>query len=445
MTSALRPPLAARLAPKGKFYGWWIAVGCMILTTVNSGVGFYGLATLLRPIRETYGWTNAQVSLASFVYYIATGIMAMTIGPLIDRYGSMKFMFAGAWVIAAAIASVGHVRAIWHLYVAYFVLALGFSLMSAVAINAMIARWFIRQRGKAMGIAALGSSAGGILAPPLISRLVTSSGLGVAAGAMGAVVILMSVPTVLFVLSPSPAHVGQFMDGDDTAPEERIDAPIDDPVWTTRQAVHTKVFWMFPAVYMLAFTASNGFLLHQLAFLQEKFGSRDAASYALSATAFGSTISRMVLAGVVDRLHRRYLAAVLLAFQGASIFAITFFDGKIGLYVCVAVFGLTLGNGFLLQTLLCVETFGVASFGRIFGLITFFNQIAFGVGPLLVGWMEDHTGSYVAPFRLASLLTATSAVLLVVLRPIGRVAPLPGPATAGDDEAKSLTPQPVTG
>ncbi|MEX2080245.1 MAG: MFS transporter, partial [Dehalococcoidia bacterium] len=62
--------------------------------------------------------------------------------------------------------------------------------------------------------------------------------------------------------------------------------------------------------------------------------------------------------------------------------------------------------------------FGIVSFGAIFGLVSMAGQVGSGVGPLGVGWLEDQTGSYTAPFIATAALTYAAAAVILLARPV---------------------------
>jgi MFS family permease len=82
-------------------------------------------------------------------------------------------------------------------------------------------------------------------------------------------------------------------------------------------------------------------------------------------------------------------------------------------YVLVMIIGFTIGNVYLMQTLLVAEKFGLVSMGTVFGVISLAAQVGSGVGPFAIGWIEDRSDSYVLPFALGALLTLAAAVIVL--------------------------------
>jgi len=65
-----------------------------------------------------------------------------------------------------------------------------------------------------------------------------------------------------------------------------------------------------------------------------------------------------------------------------------------------------------MMSLLVGETFGMVSFGTVFGLVTMIGQVGSGLGPLAIGLIEDATGGYGAAFATSATATALSAIVI---------------------------------
>ena len=201
-------PLAARVLPERVHYGWWIAVGSLALLFVTVGVGYYGLAVFLRPLQDEHGWSNGVVSGATGLYFTVSGLTGALIGPTIDRRGPLRLMTVGTLVLGGAVAAVGFVETVWQLYAVYLVMAVGFGLAASIGVNAMLARWFVHLRARAMSIAFTGVSLGGVVLAPLGTALVELGGVALAAVVMGVLVVAVALPVVRAVLVWDPAEMG---------------------------------------------------------------------------------------------------------------------------------------------------------------------------------------------------------------------------------------------
>lgn len=417
-----RRPLAARLLPARYYYGWYVVAGVALVMLCGIGVGYYGLAVFLKPLQTAHGWSNASVSGATALYFVISGLSAAAVGPAIDRRGPMPYLTAGLLLTAVMVGCIGFVEELWQLYAVYALLAAAFGMAGGVSTNVIMARWFIRRRARAMSISATGVSSAGVVLPPLVAWLIGAGGLGLATPVIAAFTIVVGLPIVFLVLVWDPRQMRLPPDGPVPAtgppPSAALSEAVQTRRWTLRQAMRTLSFWALAIAFVLVLLAQTGFLIHEIAFLEERTGSRTSASLALSIGAIGSIVARLIIGGFADALSKRHLTAALFAFQAASVLLMVHVDTAATNYLFALTFGLTIGNVYMMQSLLTSEIFGYVSFGAVFGMISFTSQVSSGAGPLLVGLLEEATGGYETPFLVTAGVTLAAALVVLLARPV---------------------------
>ncbi len=421
----LRKPLGMRILPSRIHYGWWISIAIAAVMFATVGVGFYGLAVFLRPLQEENGWSNAAVSGASGMYFSITGLTGLAVGPSIDRRGPVKFMIFGVALVGVSGLLLSQVDQLWQLYAVYTLQAVAFGMSGSVAVNSVMSRWFITKRAKAMSISSTGVSLGGVILSPVGTWLVERGGVELAAIFMGCLVLAIGLPIVATIVVWDPAEVGLEPDGG--APDPKVDRTnlgddVQRRVWSRAEASRTGAFWAILVAFLLVLLAQTGFLLHQIAFLTDRLGSANAAALALSTTAFGSIVARFALGQVADRLDKRWMSAALFVIQGGAVLGLLAIDNRAVTYLLVMIIGFTIGNVYMMQTLLVAEIFGLVSMGTVFGVVSLAAQIGSGLGPFLMGWLEDATGDYGLAFSLGASITIISAVIILFATPPNRAA-----------------------
>lgn len=427
-------PIAYRFLPKSVFYGWYVAIACALLMFVGVGVGYYGLPIFLKPLKEEHGWTTTQVSWAPTIYFCIAGLTAAFIGPQVDRRGPVMFMVVGTIVNGISAAFIGLVDQLWQLYLVYFIFAVAFGMSSAIAVNAIMTRWFIQKRALAMSISSTGVSLGGVVLAPVAARLITSGGLELATPLLGALVIVVAMPVILLVISWEPGLMGLRPDG----AAEGVEAVAargttlasQNRSWSRGQALRTLGFWSIFIAFLLALIAQTGYVIHQVSFLEERLGSRNEAAFTLSVTALGSIVARLLVGVFADGVDKRLLTVVLFVVQGTAILMIIHTENIAATWALTLVFGLTIGNIYMMQSLLVGELFGMVSFGSIFGLISLAGQVGSGLGPIGVGFLHDQTGGYGVPFTVTALLTYVAAVAILFAKPTRDTLAMSGPVVA---------------
>ena len=428
-----RIPPAARVLPSRVFYGWYVAGGCAVLMLVGLGVGYYGLAVFLRPLQEAHGWSNSAVSGATGLYFSVSGIAAAVVGPSVDRAGPIRFIGGGTVVMAIGIAAIGYVDSVWQLNAVYTVVAAAFGVSTAVSVNAILTRWFVARRARAMSIAYTGVSVGGVILAPAGSELIDAGGLELATPVMAAIVVAVALPVLALVIVWDPAEMGLEPDGGvvtATSKREQLSEAIQQRRWSSREAARTAQFWAVLVGFLLVLSSQTGLVIHQISFLQDRLGSRSAAAFTLSVTAFGSILARLVVGTFADAVDTRWLTLVIFVVQATAILLLVNTENVAATYALTLVFGFTIGNVYMMQSLLVGEVFGMVSFGAIFGLISLAGQVGSGLGPILVGWLQDRTGSYAIPFTVVAIATYAAAAAILIVRPIPP--PAASAARAGD-------------
>jgi sugar phosphate permease len=335
----------------------------------------------------------------------------------------MLFLLVGMVVNGISAAFIGLVSELWQLYLVYFVFATAYGMSAAVAVNAIMTRWFIRKRALAMSISSTGVSAGGVILAPLASKLIDIGGLQLATPLLGAMVLVVAVPVVVLVIAWDPAQMGLHPDGDseaaaapNTALLRRLHAT-QMRQWTRREAMRTLPFWAIFLAFLMVLVAQTGYIIHQVSFLQERLGSRSEAAFTISVTALGSVVARLAVGIFADGVDKRLLTLVLFLVQGTCVLLIIHIENVAATWAITLVFGFTIGNIYMMQSLLVGEIFGMVSFGSIFGLISLAGQVGSGLGPIGVGFLHDQTDGYAVPFTVLALLNYAAALVVVFARP----------------------------
>ena len=409
-------PALHRLAPQ-LFYGWIITAGAFLLSFVIVGVGFYSLTIFLDALCLDRGWSRASVSGATTLYFLTSGATGTLIGRAVDRYGPRVWIVGGALLMAVGLLAIGRVRQPSDLFAVYFLMAVGFGMSSGVPTNAILARWFVTRRARAMSFSHTGVSVGGMVIVPLASMLVRRGGLELAVGYLAAIVVAVALPIVLLVLRSDPRDHGLEPDGG--AGEASDLSVLSDAVqlrtWKRRDAVRTASFWVIALSFGAMLFTQTGFLIHQLAFLREQIGAL--APYAVSVTAFGSVVGRLAVGGFADRVPKRAVSQGIFLLQAAALLALSSAEHTAVLLFCAFVFGLTMGNVYMMQSLVAADLFGMASFGTVFGMVQLLTSLMGALGPVALGILFDQMGGYVPAIRMLLPIPVVAALLLGLLQP----------------------------
>ena len=376
-----RPTTAADKSA-GVFYGWKIVAAVFATLMVTAGLGFYNVAVILVAARTELGASVSAVSFGPALFFGISGIAGYALSKWMDDVDLRWFYLAGAITGAAALLGLRWVDSVATLYVFFVLFGVGFALAGLVPGITLVARWFTVRRSIALSVASTGLSMGGIVITPFASTLIDQRDLG-GAGPIMAIAWLIGVMAPAAILRSFPADKGLQPDGA-AAPVGTVE--VDGATFAA--AKRTRLFQFLAAVYALVFLAQVGGLAH-LANLGAERVDRATGAAAISLLALSSIIGRLIGGVVVTKIPARELSGVLILVQAAALVLLAFANGRSGILVASALFGLSVGNLLMLQPLLLVEAFGVRNYSQIYAYSQLIATIGVAAGPFLIGALRD--------------------------------------------------------
>lgn len=418
------------------FYGWRIVSASFVILFVTVGIGLYSPPVFLVPLQNHFGWSRAAISAGGSIAALVTGIASPLVGISVDRYGARRVMTFGALVMGGGFALLGLVQSLWQLYLLNALAALGVTCVAWLPNQTLVANWFSRRRGMAMGVALSGIGFGGLAMAPLAALLIERFGWRVAYVSLASLVLLIVVGVVMVVVRTRPADLGQVPDGDPPGAGQGDPDAAGGPVEAggvavrgASEAFRTGTFWILSLCNLLTVFATMSLIAHLVAFLRDaEFGGRIAAA-SLGLMVGASVGGRMLFGLLADRYRKTRvmsLAMLLGALATLFLFGVRLPGALPGF---VITFGLALGGTAVLVPLLVGECFGLSSFGKILGALMVSATVGAAIGPVLTGWIFDVTGSYRMAFVLhVAALTASALAILFVRMPEGMDRPASGGA-----------------
>jgi MFS family permease len=396
-------------------YGWYVLGACSLIAVMAWGIGVFNQSVFLGFLAKAYGLSPVKLSVGSTLFYVWTGLVGLVVGQVIDRVGPRRVLIVGAIALSMGALGLGLTRLLWHIYPAFLLLGTGYGCMHTVTLGAIIARWFVQDRTRAMGIITLSGSLGGMLLTPLNAAVLERWG-GMAGGlTLAAIAGGVIMPLAIWVIKNDPDDVDMRLDGE-ALPEERAESlteTLDEHAWPFSAAMRTAAFWAYAVSFLLVMMAQIGFLTHQVLFLQPTFGLLRSATV-LTVTTCMATLGGIGFALWGNRGSLRQWAAGAYGLQAAGLLVSAVSDVPWILLVGSATFGLPMMIIVSLQPVMTAECFGQRSFGHIYGPLYFGGRLGSAVGPLLIGVMATAMGSY-QPALLAMAAGPCVAILLLPL------------------------------
>lgn len=377
-----------------------ITTNCFILAVLAWGTVFYGHSVYMNALMTEHDWSASLISSAILVFWLASLPGTLSVGFLVDRYGSPLVIAIGGVSIGSGLCLLGRVDEPWHLFAVYAAMGFGYPALAAAAISATLAPWFDRGFGLSLGIALTGASVGGAMLPPLIVQGATANGFGTTMLFIGSCVLVAVLGVVISTLLIG--HPGQ------TQTQDRRSAT----TFSMQAILCSGRFWMLALPAAFGLGGQVGFLAHQVPLVAVQ---TDQVTAALTVTvvAVASAIGRL-LVGLASRyLSIVVLTAITYGLHGVGI-AMLAGAGSIGqVFGACAAIGLTVGAVVMLPPILVRHFYGTDHFGRTYALVNVVMYVFAGLSPWVVGFLLDSTGSYATGLWVLVALEMLAAILIL--------------------------------
>lgn len=412
-------PLPTRLFGRVVFYGWYLVLAGVLSSALSSGIQAYGLGTFIRPMTEELGWSRTDISLGQTVSMATSGILALFIGGLLDRRGGRLLMVIGAVVGGLGYFSLGFVQTLWQYYLIKGVLlTVGVTMLGPLVVNVAISNWFVRRRGRAIALAAMGLSVGAFVVPSLAAWLIERFGWRVAWMVFGVAVWVVMIPVSWVVIRRRPEDHGLEPDGGwiSTRAVSALDqrrAEVDRLEWTRAQTLRTPTLWMLILVFGLASLGVGALLLHLVAYLRDVGYSTSEAAFAFSMIGLSGLISKPIWGLIVERVPTRFVAAVEFLLLGIGIGLVIVSPSLWITAASIFVFGIGVAGTLTVQETVWADYYGRKTLGVVRSIGRPFTVIFSAGGPVAAGLAYDMGGSYEVAFVLFIAAYLLAAVLVL--------------------------------
>ena len=421
------------------YYGWYIVLVAFVASMMATGLQVYSLGVFLKPMTEELDWSRFELSLGQTVSTLCSGVVAFWVGPLLDRHGGRVLMVAGSIAMGAGFIGLGLVQELWQYYLVKGVLVTAGSAMAGlVVVNVALSNWFIRRRGVAIGVAAMGVSVAALFIPLLSTALIEAYGWRWAWVILGVTIPLAIVPMSLLVLRRRPEDHGLLPDGGtgSVRPLSKARATsmsLQGVNWTRREAMHTRSLWMLVAAFSLGSMGLSALFLHMIPYLTDSGLTDKQAASVFGMVGLAGLICKPLWGMALDRFNTSYCAASEFLILAGGLTAITLVDGLAFLYVAVFLLGLGIGGVSTVQEVVWADYFGRATIGMIRGLSRPFTVLASAGGPVFAALAYDTRGSYEIAFAVF-IATYVAAAGVILVTPY----PTPPQSTPPADEGVRL-------
>jgi MFS family permease len=369
------------------YHGWNILAICVLAQIAALGVATNCLTFFLHSWSRDFNMPISQIVMAIPIFSVTCCFLAPVVGALADRY-PVRLLLAGAMlVVVIGHLLIGFAVAGWQI-IAIYALLLPFaaSFSGGIPTQTLVSRWFVRRRGLAFSICAVGLVLAGILFPPVVVYLIEQVGWRATWLIFGVGILLFVLPATLLVIRERPGEE----EGRDYIVAEATVAETAAPA--VRDILTRRNFWVTIAVFAPVLLSNSAMQMNFAPFAAARGLSVEQAAILIGVFNAAAAGGKLATGTMTDRFGNRLPLLLLSVLGAASTFWLVWAQGFALLSIGFVALGLSQGVWVLLASCMAAE-FGSSGFPRAYGIASCFAVLT-TISPPVLAWLAETTGGY---------------------------------------------------
>jgi predicted MFS family arabinose efflux permease len=387
--------------------GWPVLVAAALGTAFGaSPIPFNSAGPFTKPLAEEFGWGRGDIQLALFWFTAAVVLTVPFIGGLADRIGVRKVAIGTLALFGITFAALAFTPASLFAFYLLWVLmgALGGG-STPVTWTRAVNSWFVHNRGLALALTLMGTGVTAAFLPSLATWLIENYGWRKAFIGISLLPLAVALPVVIWLFREPEAKDAHEL----IAPPSRVGV-------TVGQALRDYRFWVIAVSILFVAIGVGGSITNFQPLLMDRgFQPQEAAKIA-GVIGVSVIVGRLLAGFLIDRFWAPLVTLPMLALPALACFLLAQPDvPAFAAILSAMLIGLAAGAETDLVAYLTARYFGLANYGRLYGLQYAVFGFASGISPFLFGKVFDVTGSYQPILYVAAVLFVLGAVALLSL------------------------------
>jgi len=381
---------------------------------VVSWATYNSFGIFFNALLEEFSWNRAVTSGAFSLSMFIFGVLGIIAGALNDRFGPRVVLTFCGILLGLGYLLMSQISAIWQLYLFWGVI-IGIGMSGVwVPLLSTVAKWFVKRRTLMTGIVIAGLGVGGLIGPPVISRLIATYGWFLSCIVLGIAVLLFVIIATQF-LRRGPNQMRQLPDGETEGNYQATKSVTNS--FSFKEAVKTTQFWIVFGMFFCFGFGSFSIVVHIVQHAIDLKIPPVSAANILAARGAMVILGNYILGAFADRIGNRQIFIIGFVVMSAALLWLPLAEKEWMLYLFIVFFGFVSGGMGASESPLTAWLFGINSHGLIYGVVHVGFAIGAAAGPLVTGYIFELTGSYQSAFLTCAALGVIGLISAVILRP----------------------------
>lgn len=390
----------------------WLAFGALLTMTSAFGQTFF-FGLFANSVREAFDLSHTGFGTLYMAGTLCSAATLLWAGKLAD---GQNFRFAagllicGLGVMTLVAATATH----WIIFglAVYGLRFLGQGMMYHLSMTAM-SRWFAKNRGRALSVAALGLPVAEVILPIVIAFAILQYGWRTSWLACALFVFLFCLPVALLLLSK------ERMRGSSVSETREGDARIRQ--WTRSEALRDPVFYLLSLCTMVPNFIVTGLLFHQSQLSREMGWHELLFPAGISAYSVANVCGAFLVGWLSDRFGSEKMLVPWLIPMIFGLLLISSGWGAWSVPAAMLFFGMTQAFAGIITSAVYADLYGTRHLGSIRAVLIAGSAFATALSPGLMGiWIDAGIPVGTQLFGMAAATTVFVVLLVWLQLVIGR-------------------------
>ena len=376
---------------------WLVIIICFVLFLLANAVTSDSENVILPKLAAANGWDYSLILTLATVAGCSSVIGSLILGKICEKKGGKFAIILGLVASALFVFLYGTSKSLIVFVIGLFGTICCGQSISFFGANSVIANWFPKKKGLAMGFVSIGPPAATIIMVSVLNAIIGKA--GIAGGIFTLCGVCIAVALICLVLvHNTPEEVGETPDNLPVENNSGVEVGELQPTLTLSQLLKSKAFWMVAVICGICSMSQTGLMAQWLVRYTSNGYTETKAAFMMSICAVAGIFGSMI-AGNIENKFGTKKGYVILAVWFIIALLMNFTNIVPLVYASVPMFGLSITLYQIFMPAFEISVFGRENFkvvnGILFPLVSMCGQLTFLVIALCMNIFGEVRYAYI--------------------------------------------------